>query len=93
LLVNPYDPEAVGHAIERALTMSIEERRQRHAALYEVIAKRDINVWCEEFLSALAGTSWSTGTELPVDRAEPVAPRLAVGAGLARRGMASGTHG
>jgi trehalose 6-phosphate synthase len=93
LLVNPYDPEAVGHAIERALIMSIEERRQRHAALYEVIAKHDINVWCEEFLSALAGTSWSTGTELPVDRAEPVAPRLAVGAGLARRGMASGTHG
>ena len=34
LLVNPYDPEAVGAAIERALTMTIEERRQRHAALF-----------------------------------------------------------
>jgi trehalose 6-phosphate synthase len=93
LLVNPYDPEAVGHAIERALIMSIEERRQRHAALYEVIAKHDINRWSEDFLSALAGTAWSSGTELPPDRTEPVAPRLAVGTGLARRGMASGTHG
>ncbi len=90
LLVNPYDPEAVGNAIERALIMSIEERQQRHAALYEVIAKHDIDLWCEQFLSALAGTAWM---ELPPDRAELVGPRLAVGAGLPRRGMASGTHG
>jgi trehalose 6-phosphate synthase len=93
LLVNPYDPEAVGQAIERALIMTIDERRQRHAALYEVIAKHDINCWSEEFLSALAETLWSTGTELPADRAEPVAPRLAVGADPPRRGIASGTHG
>jgi trehalose 6-phosphate synthase len=93
LLVNPYDPEAVGHAIERALIMSIEERRQRHAALYEVIAKNDINFWCEQFLSALAGTAWPTGAELPADRAEPIGPRLAVGAGMARRGAAPGFRG
>jgi transcriptional regulator of met regulon len=73
--------------------MSIEERRQRHAALYEVIAKNDINFWCEQFLSALAGTAWPTGAELPADRAEPIGPRLAVGAGMARRGAAPGFRG
>ena len=32
LLVNPYDPEGVAIAINRALAMPLEERRQRHAA-------------------------------------------------------------
>ena len=32
LLVNPYDPEGVGSAIDRALSMPLEERRERHAA-------------------------------------------------------------
>ncbi len=34
LLVNPYDPEGVAIAINRALSMTLEERRQRHAAIY-----------------------------------------------------------
>ena len=44
LLVNPHDPEAVGGAIERALTMTFEERRQRHTALFQVISENDIDV-------------------------------------------------
>jgi trehalose 6-phosphate synthase len=55
LLVNPYDAEAVASAINRALTMSLEERRARHAALYDVISKNDINEWPNRFLSALTG--------------------------------------
>jgi len=55
LLVNPYDTEAVAAAIHRALTMSIEERRARHRALYSIIAKNDINEWPARFLSALTG--------------------------------------
>ena len=54
LLVNPHDPEAVGTAIERALVMTVEERRQRHAALWQVISDNDINAWGEKFLTALA---------------------------------------
>ena len=54
LLVNPCDPEAVGAAIERALVMTVEERRQRHAALWQVIAENDVNAWSEKFLTELA---------------------------------------
>ena len=33
LLVNPYDTEAVAAAINRALAMPLEERRERHEAM------------------------------------------------------------
>ena len=55
LLVNPYDTEAVAAAIYRALTMPVEERRARHSALYDIIAKNDINDWPGRFLSTLTG--------------------------------------
>jgi trehalose 6-phosphate synthase len=93
LLVNPYDPEAVGHAIERALIMSIDERVQRHAALLEVISKHDINFWGERFMSALADAAWGKGPALPADLPEPIAPRLAASGGTVRRGIAPGVGG
>ncbi len=37
LLVNPYDPEAVSTSIAHALAMPLEERRERHAALYRTV--------------------------------------------------------
>jgi trehalose 6-phosphate synthase len=82
LLVNPHDPEAVGGAIERALIMSIEERRQRHSALFQVISENDIDRWGENFLSALAGPPVSQDAGRP----ELSGPRLAVGS-AARRGL------
>ena len=57
LLVNPHDPEAVGAAIERALVMTVEERRQRHAALWQVVSDNDINAWSEKFLTELVQKS------------------------------------
>jgi trehalose 6-phosphate synthase len=54
-LVNPYDPEGVAMAINRALSMSLEERRQRHAANYRVLAQNDLTRWAERFLNALEG--------------------------------------
>ncbi len=81
MLVNPYDPEAVGHAIERALIMSIEERRQRHAALYQVIAEHDINPWSEHFLTALAGNVRSKSSDLDSHQPDAVGPRLVAGGG------------
>jgi trehalose 6-phosphate synthase len=80
LLVNPHDPEAVGAAIERALIMSIEERRQRHAALFQVISENDIDGWGEKFLAALAGAPASQGA----DRPDLSGPRLAVGSATRR---------
>lgn len=55
LLVNPFDADSVGGAIHRALSMSLDERRARHKALYEIIAGNDINVWPKRFLDTLTG--------------------------------------
>jgi trehalose 6-phosphate synthase len=53
LLVNPYDPEAVGAAIARAMAMPLEERKKRHAALYAALLDNDIGDWGDKFLAAL----------------------------------------
>jgi len=54
LLVNPYDPDAVGAAIARAMAMPLEERKQRHAELYGALLRNDISDWGDRFLKALA---------------------------------------
>jgi len=53
LLVNPYDTEAVAGAINRALSMPLPERRERHAALYATLVQNDIARWAERFIAAL----------------------------------------
>ncbi|MDB5953929.1 alpha,alpha-trehalose-phosphate synthase (UDP-forming) [Ramlibacter sp.] len=65
LLVNPYDTEGTAAAIQLALQMPLEERRQRHQALLRTVREYDVHWWCETFLDALAeaqaeekGTSW-----------------------------------
>src|SRR3954454_15451515 len=37
LLVNPYDPSGVAATLDRALAMSLDERRERHAAMLRVM--------------------------------------------------------
>ncbi|HET9146498.1 MAG TPA: trehalose-6-phosphate synthase, partial [Acetobacteraceae bacterium] len=54
LIVNPYDAVAVGEAIHRALTMTIEERRERHLALLGKIRRRTAASFCQEFIAHLA---------------------------------------
>ena len=53
LLVNPYDSEGVAIAINRALSMPLEERRQRHAANYKVLVANDLTHWAERFMAVL----------------------------------------
>ncbi len=53
LLVNPYDHEGVAIAIERALSMSLAERRQRHAVNYKALLQNDLSTWAERFLGIL----------------------------------------
>jgi trehalose 6-phosphate synthase len=53
LMVNPYDPEGVAIAINRALAMSLTERRQRHEQNYRVLVHNDITHWAERFLAML----------------------------------------
>jgi trehalose 6-phosphate synthase len=53
LLVNPYDSRAVGHAIQAALSMALTERRERHAAMMQVLKRNDIATWTRRFVEAL----------------------------------------
>ena len=66
LLVNPYDTEAVATAISRALAMPLEERRERHHAMYETLVHNDIAHWAERFLKTLTRPrrpNWPFGIE------------------------------
>jgi trehalose 6-phosphate synthase len=53
LLVNPFDSEGVAIAINRALSMPIEERRQRQEANFRVLVANDLTHWAGRFLGAL----------------------------------------
>jgi trehalose 6-phosphate synthase len=53
LLVNPYDHEGVAIAINRAMSMSLGERRQRHAVNYRALMHNDLSQWAERFLGQL----------------------------------------
>ncbi|MEY8837670.1 trehalose-6-phosphate synthase [Cribrihabitans sp. XS_ASV171] len=59
ILVNPYDIGDISAAIDRALTMPLDERKRRYSACMAVVEKTDISRWTRSFLSALdncAGT-------------------------------------
>lgn len=53
LLVNPYDTRAVSHAMQTALSMTLPERRERHAATMQVLRRNDIAAWTRRFMEAL----------------------------------------
>ncbi len=53
LLVNPFDIPATAQTIQRALQMSLTERRERQTALLEQIRQHDVHEWSRSFLEAL----------------------------------------
>jgi trehalose 6-phosphate synthase len=65
LLVNPYDPEGVAIAINRALAMPLDERRQRHADNFKVLLANDLGHWAGRFLGMLEHTP-ATAARPPV---------------------------
>jgi trehalose 6-phosphate synthase len=56
LIVNPYDIDEVVEAMRRALTMSRQERRERHLSLLQCVREHDVHGWSERFLSTLKRT-------------------------------------
>ncbi len=62
LIVNPYDIDDIAHALEQALTMPIEERRERHQLLYSRVRENDGTRWRETFLAALAAKTPESAT-------------------------------
>ena len=53
ILVNPYDTEEVALALQKALTMRLEERRERYEALIARVREHDVKNWRETFLTEL----------------------------------------
>jgi trehalose 6-phosphate synthase len=53
VIANPYDPDAVAEALQMAIQMPLEERRERWRAMMEVLQRNDITAWRERFLCAL----------------------------------------
>ena len=54
LIVNPYDIDEMAEALERAITMPMEERVERQEALMMRIRRCDAEHWRTDFLLALA---------------------------------------
>lgn len=55
LLTNPYDPQDMANAIHRAMTMPLEERQARHAAMMAQLDAHTIFDWSNAFLRELQG--------------------------------------
>jgi trehalose 6-phosphate synthase len=53
--VNPYDKRGLAHALETALQMPLEERRQRHQQMLEAVRRQDIHSWYGRFIHDLTG--------------------------------------
>ncbi|MBF6025694.1 alpha,alpha-trehalose-phosphate synthase (UDP-forming) [Lysobacter niastensis] len=53
LLVNPYDLDGVADALSTALSMPLEERRERWEAMMALLRAHDITAWRRSYLAAL----------------------------------------
>ncbi|HWF99448.1 MAG TPA: trehalose-6-phosphate synthase [Steroidobacteraceae bacterium] len=56
LLINPYDIKGIAGAIQRALTMTLAERRLRHATSLATLRENDIHRWHTRFVDDLQAT-------------------------------------
>jgi trehalose 6-phosphate synthase len=53
VIVNPHDRDEVADGIATAINMPVEERRERHAAMMQILRKNDITAWRTRFVNAL----------------------------------------
>ncbi len=66
VVVNPFDTTGMAEALDRALVMPLDERRQRHAAMMARLTTQTIARWRDRFLGDLAGgvPAWGHGDRL-----------------------------
>ena len=55
LLVNPYDEAGMARAMDRALSMPVEERQERHQAMMKVMRTNSLERWRDRFEADLRG--------------------------------------
>ena len=68
LQVNPYDKHGMALALQTALNMPLEERRQRHEQMLAAVREHDIHNWYGRFVQDL------TGQAIRTRPAEPYSP-------------------
>ncbi|HSU04071.1 MAG TPA: trehalose-6-phosphate synthase [Acetobacteraceae bacterium] len=56
LIVNPYDEAGIAAALQQGLSMGIEERRGRHAAMLDVMRRNSLEDWRDRFTADLRAT-------------------------------------
>jgi trehalose 6-phosphate synthase len=56
MIVNPYDVEGVGEALATALSMPLQERKDRWRSMYQRLKQFDLVSWRESYMEALQGT-------------------------------------
>lgn len=57
LIVNPYDSEGVADILEAALTMPVDERKERWRSMMAHLRQNDITAWRKDFVNALAAVA------------------------------------
>ena len=53
LLVNPYDAEGMAEAMQTALAMPLEERRERWQSMFGRLETHDVDAWCRQVVGQL----------------------------------------
>ena len=53
LIVNPFDVDQIADALDRALAMPVEERRDRYGAMMAQLEEHNVHAWRDAFLKAL----------------------------------------
>ena len=54
LLVNPYDVHAIASAIEQALNMPLDERRERYQQMIGMLRRNSLFEWRRRFMEHLS---------------------------------------
>lgn len=63
LQVNPYDKRGLALALQTALHLPLDERRQRHQQNYDALRRYDIHHWYSRFLRDLTGRQLLNSSE------------------------------
>jgi trehalose 6-phosphate synthase/phosphatase len=69
--VNPYDEEGTAEAIDRALRMPDDERRERQAALLARVRRNDARAWGSRFVGTLRDAAAERASEVGVELPGP----------------------
>lgn len=70
LLINPYDIKGIARAIQRALTMPLAERRERHARSLTTLRANDIHRWHTRFIEDLQAAPARSSARRGAERTE-----------------------